>query len=77
MRAEARAGELLKQMKVRGERDKGGKQNLSPGGKKRSGSLNATPSTLPKLSDLGVTKQQSSRWQKFAALPIEPIKQKI
>jgi hypothetical protein len=67
MRAEARAGELLAQMKVRGERrqERTNKQNL----KHHRRSTEATSDELPKLSDLGVTKQQSSRWQKFAALP--------
>jgi len=53
MRAERRAGELLAEMKKRGERDAGGK---GP----RVGSHAATQ-RLPKLSDLGVSKTQSSR----------------
>src|SRR5260370_492090 len=60
MRAEIRAGELLAEMKDHGERDPGGH---GP----RVGSLAATQ--LPTLSDLGVTKTQSSRWQALAALP--------
>ena len=60
MRAEIRAGELLREMKVRGERHKGdNKQNLR-------GSRAATP-VAPKLSDLGINKSQSSRWQKLPA----------
>jgi len=59
MRAERRAGELLAEMKKRGERDGGGK---GP----RVGSHAATQ--LPKLADLGVSKTQSSRWQTLAGL---------
>jgi hypothetical protein len=52
-----RTGELLREMKARGERQKAGEAD----GRKRQ------PST-PKLSDLGINKTQSSRWQKLAAL---------
>jgi hypothetical protein len=60
LRAERRVGELLIEMQERGEREtKGGdrKSKLQPG-------------TLipPKLSDLGVSNTQSSRWQKLAAI---------
>jgi N6-adenosine-specific RNA methylase IME4 len=59
MRAERRAGELLIEMAERGERDSG-KGNRNPALKSR----NATP----KLSDLGISKTKSSRWQKLAEL---------
>jgi hypothetical protein len=57
-RAEIRAGELLVEMARHRERHSGH-------GDQKSGLQRATP----KLSDLGVTKTQSSRWQKLAALP--------
>jgi hypothetical protein len=53
LRAERRAGQLLAE---RGERDRGS-------GDRKSGSQDATP----KLAGLGVTKTQSSRWQKNVA----------
>lgn len=63
MRAEIRAGELLAQMAERKERHDGKGQ-----ARDALRSRGATVST-PKLSDLGVTKTQSSRWQKLAAPP--------
>jgi hypothetical protein len=56
-RAERRAGELLKEMKKAQAR--GSNQH-----KERSRSATAPPT----LADMGVTKTQSSRWQKLAAL---------
>jgi hypothetical protein len=61
MRAEIRAGELLAEMKERGERPRGRKKE----------------SHIATLSDLGVSKTQSSRWQKLAALPKEDQEAKI
>jgi N6-adenosine-specific RNA methylase IME4 len=66
MRAERRAGELLIEMAKRGERE-------TKGGDRRKSKLQpATLIATPKLADLGVSKTQSSRWQKLAAL--EPDK---
>ena len=60
MRAERRAGELLREM----EKNKG----ASAGGKKDGprGRMTEPRDRTPKLSDIGVTKTQSARWQRLA-----------
>src|SRR5262245_18456402 len=60
MVAERRAGELLREMAEQRLRD-------VKGGDRKSKSQPAT--LIPKLSDLGVTKTESSRWQALAAIP--------
>lgn len=61
LEARARAGELLQEMAERGERDRGA------GGDRRSRSHCGTV----KLQELGVTKNESSRWQRVARIPAE------
>jgi hypothetical protein len=73
LRAEIRAGELLAEMKANGDRHDG--RNIS--GKTDQGLPRATPETAPTLTDLGVSKSQSSRWQKLAALPTNEQEEKI
>lgn len=63
-RAERRAGQILTEMKERGERD--------PGGMGRIESRAAT-----QLKDLGVTKSQSSRWQQKAKLDDEAFEEHV
>ena len=64
MRAERRAGELLIEMKESGERDPGGR-----------GRIESRPAT--QLSDIGVSKTQSSRWQKRAEDSEEVFESKV
>jgi hypothetical protein len=67
LRAERRAGELLKQMAVRGERDRG------KGGDRKSQSQ---PVTV-KLRDLGIEPMQASRWQRAADLSEAAFERKV
>jgi hypothetical protein len=56
--AQARAGDLLRQMASSGERDAGGQ-----------GRIASRPAI--QLADLGITLSQSSRWQQVSAIPAE------
>jgi hypothetical protein len=73
LRAERRAGEMLREM----EKNKGGAEK----GVGRRGVNNAVAPNdrIPpaKLSDLGITKTQSSNWQRLGALSEEDFEQKI
>jgi N6-adenosine-specific RNA methylase IME4 len=69
MRAERRAGELLREMAERKER-LSSKDTLARGRKLQ-------PRETPKLSDFGVTKTQSSQWQKLAALPADKFERDV
>ena len=64
LRAERRAGALLIEMNERGERHRRGGTGAHRG--KRKSHL---ATSVPKLSDLGVSKTQSSRWQALARIP--------
>jgi N6-adenosine-specific RNA methylase IME4 len=69
LRAERRAGELLAEMAVRGERDRG------KGGDRKSGSR-STAKTV-KLKDIGVSKNESASWQRLAKLDDEHFESRI
>jgi hypothetical protein len=66
LRAERRAGELLATMpKAKG------------GGDTSTGSRAQPVQEPPTLADLGVTKTQSSKWQKLAALPEDKFEARV
>lgn len=67
IRAERRAGELLKQMADAGERS-GGR-----GGDRKS----SDAVSLDSLSDIGVTRKQSSRWQREASVLEEDFERHV
>jgi hypothetical protein len=58
IRAERRAGQLLREMKENGQRQKPGDNAGAHRGRKRSSNGTST------LSDLGITYDQSTRWQR-------------
>ncbi|WP_434664761.1 MT-A70 family methyltransferase [Paraburkholderia sp. A3BS-1L] len=68
MEAERRAGELLMTMVERGERDAG------HGGDRKSRSRNGT---VNKLSDLGITKKQSMKWQQLARMDADKFESHV
>lgn len=57
MRAERKCGELLKEMKENGQRHN------------EKGSNKVSRVATPALKDLGVTRDQASKWQQLAAIP--------
>jgi N6-adenosine-specific RNA methylase IME4 len=71
LRAERCAGELLKQMGTSKGRHSG------RGHTKRVGSRAVTPRPEPTLRDLGMTKSESSRWQKLASIPKDRFEEKV
>jgi hypothetical protein len=72
LRAERRAGELLSRM----EKAKGARGNPNGRGAKIVRSPNETAQP-PTLAEMGITKQQSSQWQKFADLSASEFEAKV
>jgi len=62
VRAARGAGELLKRMREEGERATKGQPRKE---------MSSATTLLPKLDDIGVTRDQSSRWQRIAEVPVE------
>ena len=69
VRAERRAGEMLAERKANGSRATPA-GNVNPRTKVSS-------STTPTLDDLGITRDQSSKWQKVAAIPDEKFEKVV
>ena len=67
VRAERRGGEILETQK----------KNLGGKSEQESYRLHDVTGITPKLSDLGITKIQSSRWQAIAAIPEEVFEEHI
>lgn len=68
VRAERKAGQMLAEMdKNRGAMGSGSNQH----------EVRSLDVTAPKLDDLGISKNQSSRWQKLAAIPEDQFEQAI
>lgn len=70
IRAERRAGELLREMKENGQRDSGGRGRIESRGTTQL-------KNPPRLQDLGITKDQSSKWQQLAAVPDEEFERAV
>ena len=67
-RAERRAGQLIAEMeKAKGARGSGSNQHQ----------VRSHDATAPSLSDLGISKQQSSDWQKLADIPDREFEQAL
>lgn len=68
LRAERKAGELLRERdKAKGARGSGSNQH----------EVRSHHPTAPPLSDLGISKQQSSDWQKLAAVPSDLFEKEL
>lgn len=65
LRAERRAGELLKEMKQAGRRqDRGDNRKMSR-------------ASTSKLQDLNITRDQASQWQQLAEVPVEQFEAEL
>lgn len=73
LRAERRAGELLIEMKGSGQLQKQG----DSGGNRKQTSGSPTSAPAAKLADLGITRDQSSKWQQLAAVPKEHFEKAV
>jgi len=68
LRAERRAGQLLAEMK---------KKQGAAGAGSNQHEVQSHRSTAPVLADLGISKDQSSQWQKLAKVPDEEFEEAV
>jgi len=68
IRAERRAGEMLIESKLKGDRHTGY-------GDQKSDYRCVSP--IPTLAEIGISRNQSSRWQKLAAVPETQFEQAV
>jgi hypothetical protein len=73
IRAERKAGEMLKEM----DKNRGGNPEQIAKSNRSSPTTGSNETPSPKLSDLGISKDNSSRWQKLAEIPEEDFERKI
>lgn len=70
LRAERRAGEMLKEGAQNGDRQ-------TRGGDRKSNRHNVSLIQPPSLKEIGITEKQSERWQSIATIPEEKFEQTI
>jgi len=75
LRAERRAGELLASMKARGERRDRGRP--AEDNSRSETTISEETEDKKTLEDLGLSKDQSSRWQALAALPPNKFEERV
>ena len=68
IRAERKAGEMLREMKLNGSRQNHGRPRTGKSSKR---------SDAPTISNLGISKDQSSQWQRLAEIPEDEFEEAV
>jgi hypothetical protein len=78
IRAERRVGQLLAEMKAAGQRqDRGGNGGHNARNQTSQSATSAPTAAKETLADLGITRDQSSQWQKLAEIPEEKFEEAL